>query len=190
MENKVDDEINRMFERLFLLAETTQIGDRKSAFRREVSTCETVEGNESDIKSDGEMQAVFNRMISGVDKLVKKAVEHNRRLPDALMTTKISRAELSTSGQNLKFEELELYERTKTVGPLKRFAEDFRKVAEEKKKFKQRGGKKRQAKLLAKRFRELNARMGTDEYCNSLTEAAVRESNFLKRKRSIKSVVG
>lgn len=75
-----------------------------------------------EIKNDKEMKWCFEKMFGTIEKMNKKAVAHNKRLPEAILA-RIDEGCVAPALQQVGWSDLELYERTRTVGPLKRFAD-------------------------------------------------------------------
>lgn len=68
---------------------------------------------------------VFNKVFRDVERMAAKAKNHNKRLPEAIQQTKLNVDTLTEPLKRMGWADLELYERTKYLGPVKRFPHEF-----------------------------------------------------------------
>lgn len=173
----MDNKIEQLFEKLFTLAESVKPIPKPEDYipKDQPVWDHTVESDKGEIRCDIEMGEIFDRMTKRAEKLIKRAKTHNKRLPEALI------ASLGSQKRETPKEELDLYEKTRTMGPLKIFPHEVLPKLNLPKTFKKRGGKRRKASLMAKRWKKLTETMKEDSYCGALMKRARAEANFIKK---------
>lgn len=106
----------------------------------------------------------------------------NSRLPKEMGVTKLAKEQMSTFQRLMCWDELELYRRTRFLGPKKPGPDKKRPMTEEKRKRKRGGKRIKLAKQVAGLKALRTAGMG-DEYIEKLLEVQSREVNFCKKKK-------
>lgn len=189
-----DKYLEEMFKKLFSAAEKVNMEHKKSEshpIRMDLSVDSLTRYDGITEISDGQhMQEWFTKMFENCtnwDKIRDKARDHNSRLPDSIRATRM--------GGNLvpepEWVEMELYERTKTMGPIKKFKADLvrKSVDNPKVKFQGRlrkcGGKLVNLKKEVRSLKAIleNETMKNDIYLNDVYRQKRRELYAYKHKK-------
>lgn len=169
---KMDQTIENLFCKLFTLAESVKPNrEQQPTVENPLVVQPTIESDGPPIKTDQEMLEVFNKMTKRAEKLIKRARDHNRRLPE----------EAVINDKRTDQQEVILFETTKAMGPVKRYLHEAAPKKNPERKFKKRGGKRRRESLLAKRWKKLAETMENDGYCDTLMRKARVENNYKKK---------
>lgn len=123
----MDSTINQLFDAIVRNAEKciNAQGCSKIGAHQEPRRNHTREPEKLDINTDREMENMFEKIFQNAQRVAEKAYRHNRRLPAELLESELGSADaLERIGRDGR-RGIELYEKTKNYGPLKRFTHEF-----------------------------------------------------------------